>query len=98
MPLTQKQGWTKSTLNYSLKNGSTDWCSRFILHYIALSVTCVSKKSDLTCTLDSCGELTLMLSASTCYTAGKDLCSVRSELVKLVYILVIDAFNFINAE
>ena len=70
----------------------------FYLHYIALSVTCISKKSDLTCTLDSCCELALMLSASTCYTAGKDLCSVRSELVKLVYILVIDAFNFINAE
>lgn len=39
-----------------------------------------------------------MLSASTCYTARKNLRSVGCVLVELVYILVIDALYFINTE
>ena len=62
------------------------------------SVRCVGHKSYVTGTFDSCCKLSLMLCTSTCYTTGKNLRSVGSVLIELVYVLVINALNFINTE
>ena len=58
----------------------------------------VGKKSHLTCSLDSGGELSLVKSAGTGNTSGEDLCSLGDELSKLSYILVIDLAYLILAE
>lgn len=70
----------------------------FLIKFYALSVRSVGHKCNVASTLDSCGELSLMLCASTGYTARKNLRSVGSVLTELVYIFVVDALNFIYAE
>ena len=58
----------------------------------------VGKKSHLACSLNSNGKLSLMKRAGTANAAGKDLSSLRNELSKLSYVLVIDTVNLILAE
>ena len=58
----------------------------------------VRKKSHLTCSLDSYGELSLVKSAVAGNTSGEDLSSLGNELSELCYVLVIDAVNLILAE
>ena len=62
------------------------------------SVCGVGKNSNISCSLDSGGELSLMISAGTGYTAGKDLRSFGSEAAKLCSILVIYGLNLINTK
>jgi len=58
----------------------------------------VRKKSDLSCTLDSCVELSLVLRASTGNSSGKDLSALTDELTKLCRILVVDEVYLICTE
>ena len=58
----------------------------------------VGQKSDVSCAFDGGGELTLMISAGTGDTTGKDLRAVRSELPETGGVLVIDLFDFVDAE
>ena len=58
----------------------------------------VGKKSHLTSSLDSYGELSLVKSAGAGNTSGEDLSSLGDELSELSYILVIDLAYFILAE
>ena len=58
----------------------------------------VGKKSHLTCSLNSNGELSLMKSASAGNASGEDLSSLRDKLSELCYVLVIDSVYFILAE
>ncbi len=58
----------------------------------------VGEKSYLSCALDSCVELSLMLCASSGNSSGKDLSTLADELSELCGILVVDKVNFINAE
>ena len=58
----------------------------------------VGKKSHLTCSLDSGGELSLVKSAGTGNTSGEDLCSLRDELSELCYVLIINCLNLVLAE
>ena len=58
----------------------------------------VGKKSHLTCSLNSNGELSLVKSAVAAYTSGEDLCSLRDELSELSNVLVIDLGNLVLAE
>ena len=52
----------------------------------------------MTRTLDRSCEVTLMSCACACYTAGKDLSSLRQVTADAVYILVVDMLYLINAE
>ena len=65
---------------------------------IVLLVSHVRQKGNGAGTLDSDGELTLVSSTGTGYSAGKDLGTLGNELAKTGYILIINAFNTINAE
>ena len=67
-----------------------------LLSYIL--VRYVGEKCHLSCSLDSYVELSLMKSASTGYTSGEDLSSLRGELSELSNILVIDIIYLILAE
>ena len=58
----------------------------------------VGKKSHLTCSLNSDGELTLVKSTSAGNTSGEDLCSLGNKLSELSYVLVINSLNLILAE
>ena len=58
----------------------------------------VGKKSHLSSSLDSGGELSLVKSAGTGYASGEDLCSLGNELSELCNILVIDSLYLILAE
>ena len=58
----------------------------------------VGKKSHLTSSLDSYGELSLVKSAVAGNSSGKDLSSLGHELSELSYILVINSVNLILAE
>jgi hypothetical protein len=58
----------------------------------------IRKKSNIASALDSGGKSSLMLSASACYTAGKDLTSLANELAKSCDILIIDLFNSVYTE
>ena len=68
-----------------------------LLIYLKL-VRYVGEKCHLSCSLDSYVELSLVKSASSGYTSGEDLSSLRNELSKLSYVLVIDTVNLILAE
>ena len=65
---------------------------------IYILVRYVGEKCHLSCSLDSYVELSLVKSASTGYTSGEDLSSLRDELSELSYVLVIDAVNLVLAE
>ena len=52
----------------------------------------------MTCTLDSCVKLSLVLSASTRNSSGKNLAALADELSELCGILVVDKVNLINTE
>ena len=56
------------------------------------------QQSDLTCALDSDGQLTLMLCAGAGHTAGQDLAALGNISAKLSSILEVDLFHFINTE
>ena len=58
----------------------------------------VGKKSHLTCSLNSGGELSLVKSAGAGNTSGEDLRSLGNELSELSYVLVIDSVNLVLAE
>ena len=58
----------------------------------------VGKKSHLSSSLDSGGELSLVKSAGAGYASGEDLSSLGDELSELSYVLVIDAVNLVLAE
>ena len=66
--------------------------------YLYKLVGNVGKKCHLACSLDSCGELSLVKCASAGYTSGKDLCSLGNELSELSNILIIDSLNLVLAE
>ena len=69
-----------------------------IFYCLQKLVCAVRKQSDLTSTLDSRRKLSLVLSTSSRYTAGKDLSSFGSISVELGNILIINAFALINAK
>ena len=52
----------------------------------------------MTSTLDSNGQLTLMMCTSSRNSSGEDLASFRNKTAKLGNILVIDVIRFVNAE
>lgn len=65
---------------------------------IFCSVADVRNESDLTCTLDSGRQLTLMLCAYARYTAGKYLRPLGNELLELCCVLIVDEINLVGAE
>ena len=71
---------------------------RIVLFINPILVGNVGKKSHLTCSLDSGGELSLVKSAGTGNTSGEDLCSLRDKLSELSYVLVINCLNLVLAE
>ena len=58
----------------------------------------VRNYSDVTSSLDSLCEFSLMLCAGTCDSSGKNLGSFGEIFVKLYSVLIIDEFNFVSAE
>ena len=58
----------------------------------------IRKQSDVSCSLDSNCELTLMVSASACYTSGKNLSSLGHALSELSEILIIDLLDSVSTE
>ena len=56
------------------------------------------QKSSLTGTLNSGGQLSLVLSAGAGYTAGKNLCVFRDELSELCNVFVVDSNGLFSAE
>ena len=58
----------------------------------------VGKKSHLSSSLDSGGELSLVKSAGAGYASGEDLCSLGNELSELCNILVINAVYLVLTE
>ena len=58
----------------------------------------VGKKCHLASSLDSCGKLSLMKSASAGNTSGEDLSALGNEFSELCDILVIDLVYFVLAE
>ena len=52
----------------------------------------------MACSLDGDGQLTLVHSAGTGNTSGKDLCSFRNKLSELCNILVINIANLVLTE
>ena len=69
---------------------------RFFIYIV--SVANVRKKCYLTCSLDSDGQLTLVLCASAGYTTRKDLCALGNELSETSGVLVIDLSHLLGAE
>ena len=63
-----------------------------------LLVGYVGKKCHLASSLDSCGKLSLMKSASAGNTSGEDLSALGNEFSELCDILVIDLVYFVLAE
>ncbi len=63
-----------------------------------LLVADVGHKSHKSCSLNSNGQLTLMLCTSAGDAAGKDLCTLGSKLAETSGILVIDVLYLIQAE
>jgi len=62
------------------------------------SVVGVGEKSDVSCTLDSGGQLSLMICAGAGNSAGQDLGTLRNVSAESGDILVVDDFNLIDAE
>jgi len=58
----------------------------------------VRKKSDLSCSLYSGVDVTLMLCASTGNSSGEDLASLGYEFAKTLYVLVIDIIDLLCTE
>ena len=52
----------------------------------------------MTRTLNSGGQLTLMMRAGTGYTAGQNLSALRNKAAQLGDVLIVDGINLINAE
>ena len=66
---------------------------------ISLKSVChVGHKSDLTCSLDSLGELTLMHSANTGGAARQDLAALGDIAAELCGVLIVDRGCLINTE
>ena len=63
-----------------------------------LSVSDVGQQSDLTGTLDSGGQVTLVSCAGTGGTAGQDLATLRQVTAEFAGVLVIDAGHLIHAK
>ena len=62
------------------------------------SVSDVGQQSDLTCALDSGGQVTLVGSTGTGGTAGQNLATLGQVTAELSGVLVIDAGHLIHAE
>jgi hypothetical protein len=62
------------------------------------SVAAEGKQCKMTRTLDSDGQLTLMMCASTGYSAGENLRSLRNKAAKLGNIFIIDCVDLINTK
>ena len=58
----------------------------------------VRKESYLSCSLYSGVDIALMLCTSTGNSSGEDLASLRNELAKTLYVLVIDVIYLLCAE
>lgn len=56
------------------------------------------KKGNDSCFFDSFGKFSLVLSADTGHTAGKNFPFFRNELFELSGILIVDMFGFFHAE
>ena len=69
-----------------------------VLYIYPILVGYVGEKCHLSCSLDSYVELSLVKSASTGYTSGEDLSSLRDELSELCYVLIINTVNLVLAE
>ena len=61
-------------------------------------VSYVRKKGNCSCTLNSCGNSSLVHSTGSCDPLRKDLASLGNVLSKLFYIFIIDGFSLICAE
>jgi hypothetical protein len=68
------------------------------INYIPKLFADEGKQCYVTCSLDSISEFSLVLSAGTGYTAGKNLRTFGNELSESCNIFVIDVFNFFSAE
>ena len=66
--------------------------------YCLISVGHVRQERDLTCSLYSLGELTLMHGANTGSAARQDLAALGHEAAELCGVLVIDKGGLINTE
>ena len=64
----------------------------------ARSVAAEGQESEVTSTLDSDCQATLMMCTSSRNSSGEDLASFRNKTAKLGNILVIDVIRFVNAE
>ena len=84
-------------LGYASKEKSTLLFEQSALKKLIL-VGHVGKKSHLSSSLDSGGELSLMKSAGAGYASGEDLCSLGNELSELCNVLIIDSLNLVLAE
>ena len=58
----------------------------------------VRNEGDLSCSLDSCCQLSLMISAAARNAAGQDLSALGHALSELSNVLVINEFGSVNAE
>ena len=56
------------------------------------------KQCNVACSLDSISEFSLVFSAGTGYSAGKNLRTFGNELSESCNIFVVDIFNFFSAE
>ena len=63
-----------------------------------LSIRSVRNECELSCSLDSCGKLSLVISAAACYSSGQDLCALCHKLLEFSYIFVIDELTSVSAE
>lgn len=67
--------------------------------FLMLILVCrVRQKSAESCSLDSLGQLTLMISTGAGDTAGQDLCTLGHALSELSGILIINSFSSVNTE
>mgnify|MGYP006895912707 CR=1 FL=1 len=56
----------------------------------------VRNKSYLSCLLDSCCKLSLMICAAACYSAGQNLVTLCHALSELSYILIVNEFSSVG--
>ena len=69
-----------------------------ILSRILKSVVSVGENCDLTSAFDSLGQFTLMHSAGSSDSSGKDLASFADETAEFSNIFVVDEINFVSSE
>ena len=65
---------------------------------VLLLVSCVRKKCNDTCPLNSCSDLSLVLGACACDSSREDLASLCHEVLQSVYIFVVDDDRLVGTE